>query len=412
VNDRFDEPEGLGDGGANNVEFERAVREITSRASVNAVGEVGVGLSVLVDGSVRSIGATTAAASALDSGQVADGVGPCLHALSLGEAVAVTDYASDSRWPGTSHRAATAGVRSSLSLPLKTNDEVVLGALNVYSKAPDAFTTTTGSSLGAFAAQATTSLLLLTALQEQRDGSEYVTAFSSTVERSLRPQLPTVAGLELAGRSVPSSARASVSGDWYDALVLPDGSLALVIGDVMGHGIEAVTAMSQLRTMIRAGAWLGHPPHKILAMADELADLSGITETATLFVGKLTRTGGSARLRYSNAGHLQPLLRHADGTVHALTEGNRILLGTRGTGASVRESAEAAAEIPAGSTLLLYTDGLVERSDIGLDDATEALKATLASFDASTAALTTLCDHLLGVSAGRDDATVFTIRVQ
>jgi hypothetical protein len=408
----LDVPDGLSDGDANNAEFEHAIREITSRASVNAVGEVGVGLSVLVNGSVRSIGATTAAASAMDSGQVVDGVGPCLHALSLGEAVAVTDYASDSRWPGTSHRAAETGVRSSLSLPLKTSDEVVLGALNVYSKAPDAFTTTTGSSLGAFAAQATTSLLLLTALQEQRDGSEYVTAFSSTVQRSLRPQLPAVSGLELAGRSVPSTARASVSGDWYDALVLHDGSVALVIGDVMGHGIEAVTAMSQLRTMVRAGAWLGHPPHTILAMTDELADLSGITETATLFLGKLTRTGDSARLEYSNAGHLQPLLRQADGTVHALAEGQRILLGTRGTGAPVREAAESAVEVPAGSTLLLYTDGLVERNDIGFDEATEALKNTLARFDASTTSLSALCDDLLRASAGRDDATVFTVRVR
>jgi hypothetical protein len=270
----LDVPDGLSDGDANNAEFEHAIREITSRASVNAVGEVGVGLSVLVNGSVRSIGATTAAASAMDSGQVVDGVGPCLHALSLGEAVAVTDYASDSRWPGTSHRAAETGVRSSLSLPLKTSDEVVLGALNVYSKAPDAFTTTTGSSLGAFARKRRRACSC-----SPRFRSSATAASTSRLLQHRSAQPPSTAagsvGPGARGRSVPSTARASVSGDWYDALVLHDGSVALVIGDVMGHGIEAVTAMSQLRTMVRAGAWLGHPPHTILAMTMSLLTCPG-----------------------------------------------------------------------------------------------------------------------------------------
>jgi serine phosphatase RsbU (regulator of sigma subunit) len=258
--------------------------------------------------------------------------------------------------------------------------------------------------------------MFLGELQDQRDDSAYVTAFSHNVQRSLRTILPEVTGLELVGGSIPASARAEVSGDWYDALVLPDEAVALVIGDVMGHDIEAVTAMAQLRTMVRSGAWLGHRPDQVLAMADELANLAGITETATLFYGRLTRTSpdGSRRpgaeLAYSNAGHLHPLIRDPNGSVTLLDGGNRMLLGALGTGAAPQDTHIAKIAVPAGAILLLYTDGLVERHGVSLDDATDQLVQTLAGFD-PTAPLTELCRQLLADATARDDTTVFTIRI-
>jgi putative methionine-R-sulfoxide reductase with GAF domain len=391
------------------AEVESALREITTRAAANATGDVGVGLSVLADGEVLSIGATSQSAQRMDHGQAKDGDGPCLHALSSGGAVSVTDYTSDSRWPGTVARAADAGVRSSLSLPLKTGD-VVLGALNVYSDSPDAFGVEALLSLGAFADQATTSLFLLGELQEQRNDNAYVTAFSRTVQESLRTVLPEVAGLELVGGSVPSAPRAAVGGDWYDALVLPDGSVGLVIGDVMGHGIEAVTTMSQLRPMVRAGAWLGVSPGAVLDMTDELAQIAGITETATLFYGRLIRDGSSAQLHYCNAGHVLPLLRAPNGTVTALEGGNRMLLGALNTGAApATPSPTGVAELPAGSVLLLYTDGLVERATATLEEATDALCHILSEFDTKEP-LEQLCQQLLKAPGARDDTTVFTVR--
>jgi Stage II sporulation protein E (SpoIIE)/GAF domain len=392
------------------AEVESALREITTRAAANAAGDVGVGLSVLADGEVLSIGATSDSAQRMDHGQAHDGDGPCLHALSSGSAVSVTDYTTDSRWPGTASRAADAGVRSSLSLPLKTGD-LVLGALNVYSDSPDAFGVAALLSLGAFADQATTSLFLLGELQEQRDDSAYVTAFSRTVQESLRTVLPEVAGLELVGGSVPSASRATVGGDWYDALVLPDGSVGLVIGDVMGHGINAVTAMSQLRPMVRAGAWLGVSPGAVLDMTDELAEVAGITETATLFYGQLVRDGSRAQLRYCNAGHLLPLLRMPDGAVTALDGGSRMLLGALNTGAApATASPTGVVELPEGSLLLLYTDGLVERATATLEEATDALSRTLSEFD-SKQPLERLCQQLLQAPGARDDTTVFTVRI-
>jgi Stage II sporulation protein E (SpoIIE)/GAF domain len=392
-------------------EVERALNEITARAAANASGDVGVGLSVLADGEVLSIGATSESAQQMDHGQALDGDGPCLHALRTGGAVSVTDYTSDSRWPGTAVRATDTGVRSSLSLPLKTGD-LVLGALNVYSDSPEAFGVEALLSLGAFADQATTSLFLLGELQEQRDDNAYVTAFSRTVQNSLRTVLPDVAGLELVGGSVPSAPHAVVGGDWYDALVLPDGSVGLVIGDVMGHGIEAVTAMAQMRTMVRAGAWLGVSPAAVLDMADELAQLTGITETATLFYGRLVRDGSSAQLHYCNAGHLHPLLRSPNGTVVVLEGGNRMLLGALNAGAAPATPSETGVvELPAGSLLLLYSDGLVERASATLEEATDALCQTLSEFDAD-APLEQLCQQLLEAPGARDDTTVFTMRIR
>lgn len=402
--------EGLVGSARNKDEVERTLLEITARASANAEGEVGVGLSIMVGGAVRSIGATTPEAQRMDRGQAEDDDGPCLQALRTGEAIGVRDYTGDSRWPATAQRAAEAGIRSSLSLPMKTHDDVVLGALNVYSDSVDAFSAATGSSLGAFAAQATTSLFLLGELQEQRDDSAYVTAFSSTVQDTLRTVLPEVPGVEMVGGSVPAASRAAVGGDWYDALVLPDGAVGLIVGDVMGHDIEAVTTMAQLRTMVRSGAWLGLPPDEVLAMADELAHHAGITATATVFFGRLTRNGSTAQLEYCNAGHLPPLLRAADGTVAALDGGSRVLLGTLGTGAPEVGGTNAQVDMPAGSILLLYTDGLVERENISADDATHQLIETLSSFD-SMAPLSELCQPLLHPRGVRDDTTVFSVRV-
>jgi len=401
--------EGLVGSARNKAEVERTLLEITARASANAEGEVGVGLSIVVAGEVRSIGATTLGAQRMDRGQAEDGDGPCLRALRSGESVAVSDYAGESRWPSTSRRAAETGIRSSLSLPLKTRDDIVLGALNVYSDSVNAFSAATGSSLGAFAAQATTSLFLLGELQEQRDESAYVTAFSRTVQDRLRTVLPEVPGLELVGGCVPAASRAAVGGDWYDALALPDEAVGLVVGDVMGHDIEAVTTMAQLRTMVRAGAWLGHPPDHVLAMVDELVHNAGLTEIATVFYGRLTRTDSSVQLEYCNAGHPQPLLRTVDGTVTALEGGSRVLLGTLGAGSPDVESYNAQVEMPPGSILLLYTDGLVERRGVSLDAATTHLIQTLSSFVPS-APLTELCEQLLASSNERDDTTVLAVR--
>lgn len=391
-------------------EVTKALLEITSRTAANAEGDVGVGLSVLVNGAVQSIGATSDPAQKMDFGQAEDGDGPCLRALSTGEPVGVHDYAADERWPGTSVRAGAAGIRSSLSLPLKTGKQV-LGALNVYSNAPSAFGDEAAGSLTAFAAQATTSLLLLGELQAQRADSAYVTAFAHTVQASLRAVLPEVAGLEFKGVSMPSSPHAAVGGDWYDAFVLPDGSFGVVIGDVMGHGIEAVTAMAQVRTMVRTAAMAGLDPAAVLDLTDRLAHQSCITETVTLFYGHLRTENGAAHLSYCNAGHPRPLLRATDGTVTELADGTRVLLGAigTGTGPDTRPDDVGEVDLPAGSLLLLYTDGLIERDGVDEDETLNCVRDIVADWR-SEDSLEALSHRLLDPPSTSDDTTVFAVR--
>ncbi len=391
-------------------EVTKALLEITSRTAANADGDVGVGLSVLVDGDVHSIGATSDPAQRMDHGQAADGDGPCLQALRTGEPVTVADYSSDKRWPDSSRRAAEAGIRSSLSLPLRTRQQV-LGALNVYSNAPDAFGEDGARSLTAFAQQATSSLLLLGQLQAQRADSAYVTAFSHTIQASLRTVLPDVLGLELMGASMPWSPHAAVGGDWYDAFVLPDGSLGLVIGDVMGHGVEAVSAMAQVRTMVRTAASAGLSPAAVLQLTDQLAHQSGIDETVTLFYANLRTESDGTWLRYCNAGHPYPLLRHPDGTVMELQDGTRVLLGAIGTGPRLGRDPDVigTAAFPPGSVLLLYTDGLIERATRDDEEVLAALRRTLAALDESVT-LEQLCRRLLVPPSTSDDTTVLAVR--
>ncbi len=392
-------------------EVTEALLEITSRTAANADGEVGVGLSVLVAGAVESIGATTDRAQKMDFGQATDGEGPCLEALASGDLVGVADYATDERWPGTSQRAGEAGIRSSLSLPLKAQEHI-LGALNVYSNAPNAFSTEAARSLEAFAEQATTSLLLLSRMQAQREDSAYVTSFAGTVQDSLRPVLPHVDGLELTGASVPASPHAAVGGDWFDALELPGGTLGLVIGDVMGHDVAAVTTMAQVRTMVRTAAWAGLEPVALLRLVDQLVNASGISETVTLVYATLNRDdAGAWRLEYCNAGHPAPLLREADGTVRELDGGTRVLIGTIGTGA--QEGAwtgqVGTAHLPPGAVLLLFTDGLVERPGVDIDAATAALSRTLAAMDPGED-LDVMRHRLLDQPSPSDDTTILAVR--
>ncbi len=392
-------------------EVTKALLEITTRAAANAEGDVGVGLSVLVNGAVQSIGATSGPAQKMDSGQSDDGDGPCLHALSTGQLVDVRDYAEDHRWPGTSIRAGEEGIRSSLSLPLKTGQHV-LGALNVYSNAASAFGDAATRSLEAFAEQATTSLFLLGKLQAERAGSAYVTAFAHTIQASLRTVLPEVAGLELIGFSLPWATHAAVGGDWYDAFVLSDGSIGLVMGDVMGHGVEAVTAMAQVRTMVRTAAMAGLGPAAVLDLTDRLAHQSSITETVTLFYGHLRTDNGAAHLSYCNAGHPLPLLRAIDGTVTDLSGGTRVLLGAigTGTGPDTRPDDIGEVDLPAGSLLLLYTDGLIEREGVDEDETLDRVRHVLADWD-SEGSLASLCRELLDPPSTSDDTTVFVVRL-
>ncbi|MFF7857909.1 SpoIIE family protein phosphatase [Streptomyces sp. NPDC007904] len=228
------------------------------------------------------------------------------------------------------------------------------------------------------------------------------------LQRSLLPVLPEIGHLELAARYAASSTTAQVGGDWYDSFVVPSGDTALVIGDVTGHNLDAAIAMSQLRSMLRGIAMdRQEPPETVLRRLD-LANHSLYREaTATCLYGLVKGPEhGPWELVHSSAGHLPPLLVGADGGTRYLEEGSGLLLGVDPT--APRPQARTA--VPAHATVLLYTDGLIERREEHLDRALERLRRQAAAL--AREPLHVLCDELL-IKLGADsddDIAVLAVR--
>ncbi|KRE33661.1 ATPase [Mycobacterium sp. Soil538] len=153
-----------------------------------------------------------------------------------------------------------------------------------------------------------------------------------------------------------------VGGDWYDVVDLEDGRIAMIVGDCVGHGLTAATVMGQVRSACRALLFDNPSPAAALSRLDRFAArLPGAQCTTAVCAILETGTG---ELVYSSAGHPPPILVFADGTADILEGGHTIALGIR-TG---HHRPEARITVPAGATLMLYTDGLVERRGKALDD--------------------------------------------
>jgi serine phosphatase RsbU (regulator of sigma subunit) len=232
---------------------------------------------------------------------------------------------------------------------------------------------------------------------------EHVAAL--TLQRSLLPRLPKIDGFDIAARYEPSAAE--VGGDWYDVLHLPtSGDLGLAIGDVMGHDLAAAASMGQLRSVLRSYAWSGDSPSTVLARLDELVQALDMAALATCIYA-IVRRGEreDCRISYSSAGHLPGLLRRPDGSVQRLDQAL-----TTPIGAGLLHTApEADIAFPAGATLVLYTDGILERRDRDIDACLDHFQATLAGTpidaDAETIAATLIADAPSG-----DDACVLVVR--
>ncbi|MFI6658761.1 SpoIIE family protein phosphatase [Streptomyces sp. NPDC050523] len=192
---------------------------------------------------------------------------------------------------------------------------------------------------------------------------------AETMQNHLLPQMPGVPDLQMTARYLPAPHASQVGGDWYDAFPLSDGSTALAIGDVVGHDLEAAAGMAQVRNMLRAYAWSqAEPPSRIVERLDgAIQHITDVTMATMIFARIEAADDGTWHLAWTNAGHPPPLLISQDGMAHYLTAGHGLLLGT-GAG---RERPDATASLPPGSTLVLYTDGLIEDPgqtlDVGLD---------------------------------------------
>jgi serine phosphatase RsbU (regulator of sigma subunit)/anti-sigma regulatory factor (Ser/Thr protein kinase) len=192
---------------------------------------------------------------------------------------------------------------------------------------------------------------------------------AQTLQRSLLPRtLPALPGFNMAARYLPAAQESAVGGDWYDAIELGHRRLGLAIGDIAGHGMTAATFMGQLRSAMRAYALDIERPSEMLAKLARFADREE-SRMATLIYATLNID--TCAVAFARAGHPYPLLLRADGEATFLTEASGPPLGS---GAPARYDEQHVA-MQAGDTLILYTDGLIERRGQALADGEEQLAA-------------------------------------
>ena len=233
---------------------------------------------------------------------------------------------------------------------------------------------------------------------------------AETLQRSLLPELPSLPGLDLAARYVAGGADQEVGGDWFDVFPIEGGRVGLAIGDVMGHDLVAATNMSQIRAALRAYAWQGDTPAGVLDQLDRFVTTFALTPLVTVFYGVLDapEADGTRILRYANAGHLPPLLQTPEGAVQDLAGGGSVIVG--GLLAHRREQAEQ--RLTVGSTIVLFTDGLVETPSEGLDDSLAALAERIASQEPSLS-VDQLSEWVLRGATGdqKDDVALLIARI-
>lgn len=239
---------------------------------------------------------------------------------------------------------------------------------------------------------------------EQRDTS-------IALQQALLTEPPEPDDLQIVVRYRPAS-HAAVGGDWYDAFRARDRATVLVVGDVIGHDAQAAAAMGQLRGLVRTLAYVLSPsPAGVLAVAEQAADGLSVSALATAVLARIDRHSdeqpGRRTLRWSNAGHLPPLLLTADGTVTVLDRDADLMLGVDQT--TTRHDHQH--PLYAGDTVLLCTDGLVERRGHHLDRGLAALATQLRA--SAGLALDELCDAVLTQllpDGGEDDVALLAVR--
>jgi PAS domain S-box-containing protein len=208
-----------------------------------------------------------------------------------------------------------------------------------------------------------------------------------TLQRSLLPQaIPEVAGLDIAYRYQPANRSAQAGGDWFDVIPLEDGQVALIIGDVTGHGTHAAAIMGQLRTITATLTRLGLPSEQIMYQLSRLLAEQDIEAGATCLYALYDPA--TRQCRFTSAGHPPPAVRHPDGRVEFIDVPQGMILGVPcGRYPATR------ARLAPGSVLALYTDGLVEQPGQDIDVGMTRLARTLATSPARS--LDHMCDTIL-----------------
>ncbi|MFI2650948.1 SpoIIE family protein phosphatase [Micromonospora fulviviridis] len=314
----------------------------------------------------------------------------------------LADVARGTTHPELAPLADRLGFGSHLSVPITAAADRIVGAVTLVNgpsrRGFDESDIRTALDIGRRAGQAVGNSRLY---GEQRHVAE-------VLQQSMLPTLPVVPGIELAARYLPAADRVEVGGDWYDAFVQPDGELIAAIGDVAGHDIEAAATMGQLRNLVRGDAYgRDDPVDELMTHLDRAIQGLPVPTVASAVLARLRPAAPGFRLSWCNAGHPPPLLLPAGGPVQVLDGTRGPLLGlARPLPRTRRELV-----LAPGDTLLLHTDGLIERRDQPIDEGQVALVEQLA--DAATLPLAALCDRLVAAAHRReDDVALLALRAR
>ncbi|MFG2825262.1 SpoIIE family protein phosphatase [Kitasatospora sp. NPDC048365] len=286
-----------------------------------------------------------------------------------------------------------AGVHSYLMVPLLARGTVLGGAEFIRTRNQEPFTPADVALAEELAARAAVCIDNARLYRSERD-----TAL--TLQRSLLPQdVHRTPGLEIAYRYLPSSVISEVGGDWFDVVPLTGGRVALIVGDVMGHGIRAAATMGQLRTVARTLVTLDMDPARVLRRLDEATAALGEGQFATCVCVVFDPVDRICTL--STAGHLPPVVSERDGTARLLDPPPGAPLGVGGVPFQAMRFT-----LPDDGLLVMYTDGLVERRGHDLDEGLDLLRRTVALRQPT---LERGCDAVLAAlnaNAGQDDVAV------
>ena len=292
------------------------------------------------------------------------------------------------------------GVRSLLGVPLLV-EGAILGVLHVGTVTPREFTNADAALLQLAAAQAAPAIdraRLFDALDREHRSAV-------ALQRSLLPdRLPDLVGIDTAARYLP--ARDEVGGDWYDVIDLPGGHVGLAIGDVAGHGLRAASLMGQLRAGLRAYALDGHSPGDTLKRLDRMLQTisgRGMATAAYAIIDPATGT-----LRYASAGHPPPVVVRGGREAHLLEITAAPPLGSL----PFSSFPEVQDTLAANDTILLYTDGLVERRHESLTTGLERLRALAATAASAEQLCQRVVEQLVPPGGGDDDIAIVALRVE
>jgi hypothetical protein len=230
---------------------------------------------------------------------------------------------------------------------------------------------------------------------------------SEALQRSLLAEPARHPGLDIAVRYRPAAERAQIGGDWYDAFLLGDGRLTIVVGDVTGHDANAAAAMAQVRNLLRGVAYtLQSSPAAVLAGVDQAMAGLEIDVFATAVLAQVSDDAGAQSLRWCNAGHLPPILVTADGGALPLETGPDVLLGI----SAATDRTDHVVTLEPGASVVIYTDGLIERRDVSLTESLRWLTGVLEGHPGLTAE--ELADHIVGQldDAVEDDVALLVLR--